>query len=75
MTSSSFWRKTIKLVPALKTAPKTREMIKTTAGKPSRIEYQVDPDDFKTSMQKKLKVDLKYYSYLDMFEENDFDSI
>ena len=75
MTAQAFWRKTTKLVPILKITPKRRVMASSSASKTSRIEYAIDPDTFKESLQKQLKVDLKFYSYLDLFEMDDFDSV
>lgn len=77
MNAQAFWRKTTKLVPILKKVPKNRTLISSSSasGKTTRIEYTIDPDTFKESLQKQLKVDLKFYSYLDLFEMDDFDSV
>lgn len=77
MTPSSFWHKTKKLVPALKNIEPKRRNVYDSSGqnRTTRVEYKIDPEDFKTSFQKHFKVDLDLFSYLDMFEENDFDSV
>lgn len=75
MNSQAFWRKTTKLVPILKKTVKKRSNFGDGNSRTSRVEYTIDPDDFKNSLQKHLKVDLKFYSYLDLFESDDFDSV
>jgi hypothetical protein len=75
MTSQSFWRKTVKLAPSLARAEKVKRNILNGGVKSSRFEYKIDPEDFKISLSSKMGINLPDFSYFDMFEENDFDSV
>lgn len=70
----SFWRQTFKIIPILKHTKKVQKTI-NAGDRTTFLIYEIGPEEMKKSLEDRMSVTLDTFSFLDLLDLGDFDSV